>query len=343
MFVVAVLALVLVLMLVPVLVALWVACGGGGWGIYAHRYDLVIIITVIIITFIIIIIIIMTIIIIIISIINAITRTKILSTTAMHHHHHRPCRCHHWGMPVHITAILALIISAAVFVMAYIPDDVVNKARKRVEDENALNLAEYEGGILNPVVLPWKEAKKKAAASGSERLNSWHGFLCRLAPDFGLDFHWPDVALELAWKSRNMDFCMPYLIQVLREYTDRVNALDKKTQKKEEEEEKQKSAPNDYGTDALGSEDALRRRITRRRRDGQRNWRGEDGFRSHIARAYRLRKPGVDERSGEYAANDGWSRSDGRGWHAGRWHAGEHDDDPQHGRLLRCGLRRVPA
>lgn len=48
--------------------------------------------------------------------------------------------------------------------LAYIPEDVVNKARKRVEDENALNLAEYvgeEGGILNPVVLPWKEAKKK--------------------------------------------------------------------------------------------------------------------------------------------------------------------------------------
>lgn len=61
----------------------------------------------------------------------------------------------------------------------------------------------------------------------------------------------PDVALELAWKSRNMDFCMPYLIQVLREYTDRVNALDKKTQKKEEEEEKQKSAPNDYVPDYM--------------------------------------------------------------------------------------------
>jgi len=61
----------------------------------------------------------------------------------------------------------------------------------------------------------------------------------------------PDIALELAWKSRNMDFCMPYLIQVMREYTDRVNALDKKTQKKEEEEEKQKSAPNDYVPDYM--------------------------------------------------------------------------------------------
>jgi len=46
-----------------------------------------------------------------------------------------------------------------------------------------------------------------------------------------------------------LDFCMPYLIQVLREYTGRVDALDKKTQKKEEAEEKAKSAPNDFVPD----------------------------------------------------------------------------------------------
>jgi len=61
----------------------------------------------------------------------------------------------------------------------------------------------------------------------------------------------PDVALEHAWRKRMTDFCMPYLIQVMREYTERVNALDKKTQKKEEEEEKQKSAPNDYVPDYM--------------------------------------------------------------------------------------------
>jgi len=59
----------------------------------------------------------------------------------------------------------------------------------------------------------------------------------------------PDVALELAWRKGMTDFAMPYLIQVLREYTGRVDALDKKTAKKEEEEEKQKSAPNDYVPD----------------------------------------------------------------------------------------------
>merc|ERR1712190_338021 len=56
----------------------------------------------------------------------------------------------------------------------------------------------------------------------------------------------PDVALELAWRKGMMDMGMPYLIQVLREYTGRIDALDKKTQKREEAEEKQKSASNDY-------------------------------------------------------------------------------------------------
>ena len=33
----------------------------------------------------------------------------------------------------------------------------------------------------------------------------------------------PDVILELAWKNNIMDFAMPYLIQVMREYTTKVN------------------------------------------------------------------------------------------------------------------------
>merc|ERR1719272_2550002 len=61
----------------------------------------------------------------------------------------------------------------------------------------------------------------------------------------------PDVAFELAWRSGMMDFAMPYLIQVVREYTGRVDALDKKTLKKEEAEEKQKSASNDYVPDYM--------------------------------------------------------------------------------------------
>merc|ERR1712003_545030 len=65
------------------------------------------------------------------------------------------------------------------------------------------------------------------------------------------DFVRPDVALELAWRKNMTDFAMPYLIQVLREYTSCIDGLDKKTLKKEEEEEKQKSAPNDYVPDYM--------------------------------------------------------------------------------------------
>merc|ERR1712226_1426140 len=60
-----------------------------------------------------------------------------------------------------------------------------------------------------------------------------------------------DVALELAWRRGQLNFAMPYLIQVLREYTGRIDALDKKTTKKEEEEEKNKSAANDYQPDYM--------------------------------------------------------------------------------------------
>jgi len=61
----------------------------------------------------------------------------------------------------------------------------------------------------------------------------------------------PDVGLELAWRKNMLDFAMPFLIQTLREYTGRIDALDKKTQKKEEAEEKEKSASNDYVPDYM--------------------------------------------------------------------------------------------
>jgi len=61
----------------------------------------------------------------------------------------------------------------------------------------------------------------------------------------------PDVGMELAWRKGMMDYSMPYLIQVLREYTGRIDALDKKTQKKEEAEEKEKSASNDFVADYM--------------------------------------------------------------------------------------------
>jgi len=61
----------------------------------------------------------------------------------------------------------------------------------------------------------------------------------------------PDVGLELAWRKNMLDFAMPFLIQTLREYTGRIDALDKKTQKKEEAEQKEKSASNDLAPDYM--------------------------------------------------------------------------------------------
>jgi len=59
----------------------------------------------------------------------------------------------------------------------------------------------------------------------------------------------PDVALELAWRTRQMDFVMPYLIQVVREFNSRVSHLDNKAEREEEEKKKAASAPNDYTPD----------------------------------------------------------------------------------------------
>eukprot|EP00922_Rhytidocystis_sp_ex-Travisia-forbesii_P044502 GHVS01066380.1.p1 GENE.GHVS01066380.1~~GHVS01066380.1.p1 ORF type:complete len:1807 (-),score=256.84 GHVS01066380.1:448-5775(-) len=59
----------------------------------------------------------------------------------------------------------------------------------------------------------------------------------------------PDIALELAWRYGYMDQAMPFVIQTLREYTYRVDILDKKVEHRELEEEKQRSAPNDYVPD----------------------------------------------------------------------------------------------
>ncbi len=44
----------------------------------------------------------------------------------------------------------------------------------------------------------------------------------------------PDTALELAWKAQMTDFAMPYMIQVLREYTHKVDVL---TKAKDEQKE----------------------------------------------------------------------------------------------------------
>ncbi|KAL1920539.1 uncharacterized protein VTP21DRAFT_916 [Calcarisporiella thermophila] len=46
----------------------------------------------------------------------------------------------------------------------------------------------------------------------------------------------PDVVIELAWRHQLYDFAMPYIIQVTREYMDRVEALEKKEAERAEKE-----------------------------------------------------------------------------------------------------------
>ncbi|XP_016996056.1 clathrin heavy chain [Drosophila takahashii] len=47
----------------------------------------------------------------------------------------------------------------------------------------------------------------------------------------------PDVILELAWKHKIVDFAMPYLIQVLREYTTKVDKLELNEAQREKEDD----------------------------------------------------------------------------------------------------------
>jgi len=53
----------------------------------------------------------------------------------------------------------------------------------------------------------------------------------------------PDVILELAWKNNIMDFAMPYMIQVMREYTGKVDKLEQSDAVRCEEEQKMEEKP----------------------------------------------------------------------------------------------------
>ncbi|KAF8817835.1 putative clathrin heavy chain, partial [Cardiosporidium cionae] len=66
------------------------------------------------------------------------------------------------------------------------------------------------------------------------------------------DFVKPDVAIEMAWKKGWTDAAMPYTIQIIHEFSNRLDILDKKEEIREKKEEKQKSAPNDFLPDMMG-------------------------------------------------------------------------------------------
>jgi clathrin heavy chain len=56
----------------------------------------------------------------------------------------------------------------------------------------------------------------------------------------------PDVALELAWRNNLLDFAFPFLIQVVREYTSKVDALVAEAEKKKKEAEKKSETPSTF-------------------------------------------------------------------------------------------------
>jgi len=53
----------------------------------------------------------------------------------------------------------------------------------------------------------------------------------------------PDVVTELAWRNNMMDFAMPYLIQVMREYIGKVDSLNLDNQQRKADEETQPQVP----------------------------------------------------------------------------------------------------
>ncbi|KAL5283426.1 CLTC family protein [Megaselia abdita] len=92
----------------------------------------------------------------------------------------------------------------------------------------------------------FKDSMEYAAESGkqeiAEELLSWFLerklFDCFAACLFQCyDLLRPDVIMELAWRHNIMDFAMPYLIQVVREYTSKVDKLEANEVKREKEEE----------------------------------------------------------------------------------------------------------
>lgn len=98
----------------------------------------------------------------------------------------------------------------------------------------------------------FKDAMEYAAESKNadvaEELLAWFlekgSFDCFAACLFQCyDLLHPDVILELAWRHNIMDFAMPYLIQVTREYTSKVDKLVEADQRRAEEHSEQEHKP----------------------------------------------------------------------------------------------------
>jgi len=98
----------------------------------------------------------------------------------------------------------------------------------------------------------FKDAMQYACESRNtdiaEELLAWFldekNFECFAASLFQCyDLLHPDVILELAWRHNIMDFAMPYLTQVLREYTSKVDKLEESEAVRSSEEQKFEEKP----------------------------------------------------------------------------------------------------
>lgn len=61
----------------------------------------------------------------------------------------------------------------------------------------------------------------------------------------------PDVVLELAWRHNLIDFAMPYMVQVMKEYIDKVNKLAVSEAERKDQEESKQDQPIVFGADQL--------------------------------------------------------------------------------------------
>lgn len=57
--------------------------------------------------------------------------------------------------------------------------------------------------------------------------------------------------LELSWRHNLIDFAMPYIVQVLKEYIDKVNKLAVSEAERKDQEESKQDQPIVFGADQL--------------------------------------------------------------------------------------------
>jgi len=115
----------------------------------------------------------------------------------------------------------------------------------------------YEQSIdLSKTDKLWKDAIDTAAESQNFELaesllnffvenDNQEGFAGTLLTCY--DIIRPDVALELAWRNNILDYVMPYLVQIIREYTTKIDNIEKEL---EDKNKKDQNTPSGFKSEA---------------------------------------------------------------------------------------------